>query len=827
MKKRLMEDLSSRDLYFGLISIFEQNNETVKRSSKERLQKKFKWLTQHYNKKTKKNTEMSQQSDSPVVDMPTIDEPVDERVTAIQVQLSPEEKSLLALGPKFALTPKVDENMMDSVRAAIAACAYRLRWISFMGQTSSCPTLLQHLKQQDCPFQRTFVQPPPTYNVEIEDSLKQLNNFILKLLSKVKVKFNSTHDQAVGFKLLKSKKSQLHISVSDKGGEFVVMNTDQHKALTEHHLTSPDVYQYVPPTRRTGGTVKNIKKPTEASFSRQIKSKVENLETTCNELWASICQKRGFNSQIEDFFKSHNTRLPTMYVQIKTHKFDVGEITPTSDLKNICKVRPIVSCCGSPTEKMAWIVTTVLSPLLDVIPSHLKNICSHLKILAELTPQQLKGWKFCCADVSSLYTNINILGCIDDIMTLATENKDILHLYGLQLVDIHQMLEIVFGNAYFTFNNKMYIQVVGLFMGCKPSPIGAITRMYMFERNSIYIDVHYLPLFYGRYVDDSGTLAQLEDQANKMFNSIASQDPDRRLGWEVDFPQTEESFTPFLSSEVMIDKEGVLHHKFYRKKQKKQITIHFLSHHPFRTKVEVIKQFYKTAAESSSTPEYITESYTIIDHLLRCNGYSNPRQYIDHRLKGTCSNNLGSSKSAILKLPFISDAISEQIRKFIRSRKLPINVLFQPGVKLRDIFCSSRPHDGPKCTINNCRVCSNLPEGVVCTILYAIYLITCRICLERYIGETLRESNGRLSEHIRCANNPTAPSYRNEALAVHYREKHPGMEADLKFEILRTEPNTLLRKIYEAFYIFMHKPEMNDKSECKLLERFLVEGDIN
>ena len=53
------------------------------------------------------------------------------------------------------------------------------------------------------------------------------------------------------------------------------------------------------------------------------------------------------------------------------------------------------------------------------------------------------------------------------------------------------------------------------------------------------------------------------------------------------------------------------------------------------------------------------------------------------------------------------------------------------------------------------------------------------------------------------------------------------MEADLKFEILRTEPNTLLRKIYEAFYIYMHKPEMNDKSECKLLERFLVEGDVN
>ena len=98
---------------------------------------------------------------------------------------------------------------------------------------------------------------------------------------------------------------------------------------------------------------------------------------------------------------------------------------------------------------------------------------------------------------------------------------------------VHEMLEFVFGNAYFTFDNCMYLQLVGLFMGCKPSPLGAITRVYMFERRSIYIDPHFLPitsLLYGRYVDDSGTLAKTRDQSNQMFSSIASQDPDRRLG---------------------------------------------------------------------------------------------------------------------------------------------------------------------------------------------------------------------------------------------------------------------------------------------------------
>ena len=110
------------------------------------------------------------------------------------------------------------------------------------------------------------------------------------------------------------------------------------------------------------------------------------------------------------------------------------------------------------------------------------------------------------------------------------------------------MLELVFGNAYFCFDNRLYLQLIGLFMGCKPSPLGAIIRVYMFERNSIYIDIHYLPLlFYKRYVDDGATLARSEEHATNFFNSIAQQDPDGRLEWEVDFPDSEESFTPFLS----------------------------------------------------------------------------------------------------------------------------------------------------------------------------------------------------------------------------------------------------------------------------------------
>ena len=175
---------------------------------------------------------------------------------------------------------------------------------------------------------------------------------------------------------------------------------------------------------------------------------------------------------------------------------------------------------------------------------------------------------------------------------MATEYQDVLNFNGLYLVDIHQILELVFGNAYFCFDNKLYLQLIVFFMECKPSPIGAITRVYMFERNSKYIDTHYLP-FYKRYVDDGATLTRSEEHATDIFNSIsiAKQDPDGRLEWEVDFPKTPESFTPILSTQIRVNEDGMVHAKFYRKKQKKNITLYYLSHHSFRRKYKRLKSF--------------------------------------------------------------------------------------------------------------------------------------------------------------------------------------------------------------------------------------------
>ena len=163
----------------------------------------------------------------------------------------------------------------------------------------------------------------------------------------------------------------------------------------------------------------------------------------------------------------------------------------------------------------------------------------------------------------------------------------------------------------------------------------------------------------------------------------------------------------------------------------------------------------------------------------------------------------------------MSEAISKQIVKFVRKQKLPVKVIFTPGRKLRDIFCSSRPCDKPKCTRRNCVVCDNSEKGD-CTTQAPVYLVTCIICKEKYVGETGRSAYDRLTEHLRNASNPTSHSYTEEAFVIHCRENHANKIPQLRFEILDNDINIIRRKILESYYIY------SIKAECTQIKRLLV-----
>ena len=104
----------------------------------------------------------------------------------------------------------------------------------------------------------------------------------------------------------------------------------------------------------------------------------------------------------------------------------------------------------------------------------------------------------------------------------------------------------------------------------------------------------------------------------------------------------------------------------------------------------------------------------------------------------------------------------------------------------------------------------------------AVYCIACKLCNNKYVGETGRSARDRLSEHLRFANNPNCNSYKEEALALNYAEMHSGISADIEFEILHVETNTVNRKILESYYISLTKPRINNKDECISVKQFLI-----
>ena len=88
-----------------------------------------------------------------------------------------------------------------------------------------------------------------------------------------------------------------------------------------------------------------------------------------------------------------------------------------------------------------------------------------------------------------------------------------------------------------------------------------------------------------------------------------------------------------------------------------------------------------------------------------------------------------------------------------------------------------------------------------------VYMATCTLCKDRYIGMTARRLHDRALEHLRAIKNGSSSS----ALADHYATKHEGKPANVTFSILKHVHNhdVLRLHIEEAIAIKKYCPELN------------------
>ena len=830
-KNVLYQCVTDQFLFNDILSTAEEYGLEVKCQYKYHFQKKIDWILTKYYPSTP----------PPRIPPPSVP-PVD-RVTVLSldsdnpINLTDDERQLLSLGPKFAVTPIINEDLLHRVQVDVAECAYKLKWNRHIEegngntatnvQTSAAapspePEPEPEVQDTRIPFKSPFATPPPNQNIILEAELSLLNKYILDTYKSVKLKCNLSRAEMAGLKSL-SARTDIHISKSDKCGDFVVSQRDSYREITLHHINSnPDVYKYLPPKRKDKGLLVEVRRPTETSFRNQINTTCDELQTKANTLWSEIARAHDFSSKFTNVFFSHHCTLPTLYTLVKTHKIPIDVDPSTLTVEGI-KARPIVSCCGSPTEKMAWLISHCIKPLLKHVPCHLFNIHSHLELLRALPPEELADLSFYSADISALYTNLNIDYCIDAVISMAEEYWEELSTFDITLVELHKLLDLVFKNSFFTFDQKLYWQGEGLFMGCSPSPGAAVIGVYRMEKNSIYVDTFYISspvsLYYTRYMDDNSSLARNQEYAEQICRMIGEQDPNGRIQWEIDFP-TPGNFVPFLDTEVKIEPDGTLVSRYYRKPQNKGIILHSKSHHPLTTKVEVLKNFYKTAQEVSSGHDEREHSYRIVDDLARKNGYRPQRPPTHHTTSRR--RNPSSSYKAPLKLPYVSEEVSSKIRTYIKKKKLAVRPIFTPGQTLSQRFCQSRPLDKRICTLGNsrnCKICPLITNGT-CAQRNLIYRVDCKLCQDFYEGETYRPCHDRFSEHIRAANNPR--SYPNNSIGKHYAECHVNCVSNVSFTILDRQSSTARRKISEAIMISRHEPKLNAREELVETMKFML-----
>ena len=89
-------------------------------------------------------------------------------------------------------------------------------------------------------------------------------------------------------------------------------------------------------------------------------------------------------------------------------------------------------------------------------------------------------------------------------------------------------------------------------------------------------------------------LARSKDEAIRNCERISEEDQDKRIKWEVEFPEGDD-YVPFLDTEVRIDSQGNVSSRYYRKPQNKGITLNARSHHLTSTKEAVVNNYYNTA----------------------------------------------------------------------------------------------------------------------------------------------------------------------------------------------------------------------------------------
>ena len=333
-------------------------------------------------------------------------------------------------------------------------------------------------------------------------------------------------------------------------------------------------------------------------------------------------------------------------------------------------------------------------------------------------------------------------------------------------------------------------------MGNRLSGTLAILCMDRFERLYIYQELQPKPIIFVRYVDDTGTVVSSNTQAHEMLAYLNSKH--QTIQFEMELPDNE-GFLPILDIKIRINENGEIERKLFAKAANKGITLHFNSHHPRATKRTIISNEFQRAIRASTGQHRIAAIENTRMKLYN-NGY--PDSWLHPHNKRRQRQKTKPTTQFILRMPFISDEFNRNVRRILNRHNIAARLINPRGSTILDLT-KPKPTNPAKCRSKAC------PAPDICYKAAVVYLATCQLCNDSYVGMTTRQLHERAREHMTSARSHTAHS----AFGDHYRHQHQNAHPSITFRIIKHERDLLRLHIEEAMAIQELRPTLNRRNE--------------
>ena len=197
--------------------------------------------------------------------MATVEPDLDKNELVIDLtnKLSTTEIELLAKGPKFSLSNKVNGNTIIELNINFYRLVNRIRWNETLNLTRNDQQMMPAAYRQSKYISK------PVCSTMLEHTLKRIHHEFQHVINSIKPVPKWSNLTSTEKQTIKSLKNRQNIYLpSDKSTEFCIIDQQRYDQSAKHHLNDPSTYRKI------------------------ARMSAKAMEDKINKVWKEICRDR-------------------------------------------------------------------------------------------------------------------------------------------------------------------------------------------------------------------------------------------------------------------------------------------------------------------------------------------------------------------------------------------------------------------------------------------------------------------------------------------------------------------------------------------------------